>query len=173
MNINTEINALESLWEQRHKSVKTFEQRCNMVVELLEAYFEEYGVYPDSERYGGQLERLNDFVLAEDLSDKSKGKRKKVTYNFHSNTQKEYDQKHEASFSSVEHTHNCRGRNFAKPLRKYAVVTDFLQAMEDESHTNRLDAQESRNEERARKYREFIRRQPVHRYNIKELDPDQ
>ena len=171
MNIKKDVEALESLWEQRHKSVRRVDSRKRLANELLEAYFDEFGCYPKPEF----LSRLADFILAGDLSDKSSNKRTKVEYNFHSKSQSArrvdgtkttYGHSGEVSFKWAENYDGC-GRNCNFPYRKYPnTETDMDFAI-------RLDTQPSRNKERVRKYREFIRRQPVHKYSIKELNPDE
>ena len=172
MNIYREIKALKSLWKDRHKSVNTHEKRMKITEELADAYFEENGRYPN-ERI---LDWFASFILAEELSDSSSNKRTKVEYNFHSKAQEKrrkegeegtFGMLGEAPFSCVEFTHNGSGKNCAKPTRQYPHWAL------DWKHCERLDTQPSRNKERVRKYREFIRRQPVHKYSIKELNPDE
>lgn len=174
MNIKKDVEALESLWEQRHKSVRRVDSRKRLANELLEAYFDEFGCYPKPEF----LSRLADFIMAGELSDKNPHKRKKVEYNFHSKDQQEYNKKGknlkyghsgEVSLNAIEHTHDSHGHKCTKPTRTYVIVTDW----QNDDYSHALDSQPSRNKERERKYREFIRRQPVHKYSIKELNPDE
>lgn len=88
-------------------------ERMAAVHALTEAYIDSVGVAPDS----AELERLTNYILREELTDKRRNKMQTEEYPFMSETQLNRRRDHEYSLSLAE-SYDLTGVNRAKPERR-------------------------------------------------------
>lgn len=94
-------------------------ERMAAVHALTEAYIDSVGVAPDS----AELERLTDYILREELTDKRRNKVQDEEYPFLSESQLGRRRDHEYSLSLAE-TYDLAGVNRAKPERRHRTARE-------------------------------------------------
>jgi hypothetical protein len=144
---NEDFNAkIDELFERTKAALLPREERFKAVDELTDEYIAKKGQRPEPE----QLDRLASLCLYEELTDATPWKTRNNEYPIHSERQQEEIEKNEVNMA-VEST----GRD--KPVRRKR--SDY------ENHFVNKKSQ-SANAERKRKYREFMKVQPVKSYFV-------
>jgi len=132
-------------------------KRHDCIEQLIDEYFEETGKVPD----GVALERLANLLLHEELTDTNRMKSRDNEYPIISDTQiaRRQEGKHVRSLAvtgevplGAAETYSSEGRNYGQPTRRTRNTRE-----------NRFVDKEakSKNTDRAKKYAEFTKVQPV------------
>lgn len=129
------------------------ELRMIKIEELTGEYFANTGEIPDAQ----QLERLSDLCLYEELTDPNPDKMTAEEYPFMSEYQFDRRDNRESSVGDVIENSSADGRNPLKPIRRPRT-----------NYENRFVDRKAkiRNTERKKAYNDFVKVQPVKRWNL-------
>ena len=154
----------EAVNEIIDKNIEDRTERIRAIDALIDEYVYAIGSAPDPV----QLERLSNYILKEELTDASKNKVRREEYPIFSEWQlarrregrhRRSEGRHmEISLGSLVSV-GADGRDYRTPKRRKRNVWESIYVDEKTK---------SRNKERRRKYREFIKPGPVRTYNLRE-----
>lgn len=129
-------------------------ERMAAVQALIDRYIEANGEVPDR----AQLERLTDYILREELTDRHPDKITRNEYPFMSTWQLELRHDRETSLKVAEET-GTDGRDYRVPKRRKRSTYENI-------HVDQ--AAKIRNKERADRYKRDTSASPVTSYNLRE-----
>lgn len=129
-------------------------ERMAAVQALIDRYINEHGATPDP----AQLERLTDYILREELTDRHPDKITRNEYPFMSTWQLDVRHDRETSFKMAEEI-GTDGRDYRVPKRRKRSTYESIFVDQ---------AAKIRNKERAEQYKRDTAASPVTSYNLRE-----
>jgi hypothetical protein len=131
-------------------------ERMAAVHALIDRYIEANGEVPDR----AQLERLTDYILREELTDRNRMKSREEEYPFLS--ERQMDRRYESEYAeALAEDYDSNGRNCAKPERRHRIA-------KEQRFIDRKSQQENR--ARNRQYKRDTSPGEVITYNLREND---